>query len=212
MTTRDDDLPPADPASALRLIEQQRAEAIRQLGPDPRLVYWPWGIAWLIGFGLLFLRFPAGGRPVVGMPDWLPLTALLVLLVAAAALTTVAGAKAYRQVSGNSARRGAWYGLTWSLGFATLMVTASRVSDSLPPDLAGLLWSASAVGLVGALHMAGGAVWLDRGLFRLGIWITVTNIVGVIAGPGWHSLVVSLAGGGMLVAGVLASRPRPVLP
>ena len=53
--------------------------------------------------------------------------------------------------------------------------------------------------------MAGGAIWLDRDLFRLGVWISVINLAGVLAGPGWHALVVSVAGGGgILVAGALA--------
>ena len=46
--------------------------------------------------------------------------------------------------------------------------------------------------------MAGGAIWKSRDLFILGGWIAVINVVGVLAGPGWHSLVISLAGGGGL--------------
>ncbi|BCJ65845.1 hypothetical protein [Polymorphospora rubra] len=41
----------------------------------------------------------------------------------------------------------------------------------------------------------------------LGAWISGSNIVGVVAGPGWHSLVAALAGGGgMLVTGWLLHR------
>jgi len=61
MNTTDDDLPPADPAESLRLIAQGRAAAERRLIPDPRLLLWPWGLAWLIGFGVYFLRFGPGG-------------------------------------------------------------------------------------------------------------------------------------------------------
>jgi len=38
------------------MIQAQQAATRRSLEPDPRLIYWPWGFAWLIGFGLLFLR------------------------------------------------------------------------------------------------------------------------------------------------------------
>ncbi|MEK8108528.1 hypothetical protein NKG94_33475 [Micromonospora sp. M12] len=58
----DDDLPPTDAAAALRLIEDQRSATVRRLDPDARLLYWPWGVAWLVGFGLFFLRF----SPVTG--------------------------------------------------------------------------------------------------------------------------------------------------
>jgi hypothetical protein len=204
VSLEDDDRPPADPAATLRLIREQQAEAARRLSPDLRLYYWPWGVAWLVGFGLFFLRFGPGGRVFVNLPGWLPLTTLFGLLIAAGVVTGVAGAKAYGQITGDSSRRGAWYGFAWFLGYATLGITNSRITDHLPEDLAGLLWAASAVGLTGVLHLAGGAVWLDRNLFSLGIWITVINIAGVFAGPGWHALVVSLAGGGgMLLAGTL---------
>ncbi|MET8363676.1 transporter [Micromonospora sp. NPDC005194] len=202
---QDDDRPPADAATALQLIRDQRAATVSRLEPDARLLYWPWGVAWLVGFGLFFLRYSPGGRVLVRLPDWLPLTALFVLLVAAGAIQAVAGARAYGQVTGDSARRGRWYGWAWALGSMSVYAAVGRVSDHLPHDLAALLWSAAAVGLTGALHMAGGAIWLDRDLFRLGVWISVINVVGVSAGPGWHALVVSVAGGvGILIAGAIA--------
>ncbi len=53
------------------------------------------------------------------------------------------------------------------------------------------------------LYLAGSAIWSDRGMFVLGAWIGLANIAGAIAGPGWHSLVIALAGGGgLLVAGL----------
>ncbi|MFI7590556.1 transporter [Micromonospora sp. NPDC049359] len=201
----DDDLPPSDAATALRLIDDQRAATVRRLQPDARLLYWPWGVAWLIGFGLFFLRFSPGGRVLVALPDWLPLTVLFALLIVAGAVQAVAGARAYGQVTGDSAVRGRWYGCAWALGTVSVYAAVGRVSEHLPHDLAGLLWSAAAVGLTGALHMAGGAIWLDRDLFRLGVWVSVINVVGAIAGPGWHALVISVAGGvGILVAGAIA--------
>jgi len=200
----DDELPPADPAAALRLIAEQQAEAARRLNPNQLWYYWPWGLAWLIGFGLLFLRFGPNGRVFLDLPLWLPLAALFVLLTAAGIVSGIVGARTYGTVTGNSTRRGRWYGLAWGLGFSSIMVVLGQVSDQLPEDLAGMLWTGVSVGLVGALHMAGGAIWLDRSLFRLGVWISVINIAGVIAGPGWHALVISVAGGGgMLVAGIV---------
>ncbi|WP_203861157.1 transporter [Plantactinospora mayteni] len=198
-----DELPPADPAAALRLIADQQAEAARKLSPNLLWYYWPWGLAWLIGFGLFFLRFGPDGRVFVDLPSWLPLLTLLTLLVAAGIISGIVGGRTYGQVTGDSNRRGLWYGLAWGLGFSGISAVLSQVSNHLPEDVAGLLWAGVAVGLTGALHMAGGAIWLDRNLFRLGVWISVINIAGVIAGSGWHALVISVAGGGgMLVAGV----------
>jgi hypothetical protein len=76
-------------AESLRLIEAQRDAAVRSL--DPRLVYWLWGLAWLIGFGLLFLRDGPHEQIRVNMPDVLPLATPLTLMIIALLLSGVAG-------------------------------------------------------------------------------------------------------------------------
>ena len=200
----EEDQPPVDPAETLRLIRAQQAAAARRLTPDPRLVYWPWGVAWLVGFALFFLRFGPNGRIFVRLPEWLPLTALFVLLAGAGIVFGVATGAAYRQITGDSSRRGGWYGTAWFLAYLSMGVTLGRITDSLPPEQARLVWAATAVGLTGVLHICGGAIFLDRNLYLLGVWVTVVNIVGVLAGPGWQALIVSVAGGGgMLIVGAL---------
>src|SRR5262245_50622440 len=100
-----EDPAPASPAESLRLIEAQRAAAQRSLSPDPRLIYWPWGIAWFVGFGLLYLRFGPDNKVTVDLPAWLPLTTLFVLMGIAFVVSGVAGARSGRQISGDSSRR-----------------------------------------------------------------------------------------------------------
>jgi hypothetical protein len=201
MAPDDDDLP-MDPAESLRLIERERAQAERVLTPDPRLFIWPWAFAWLIGFTLYFLRFGPDGRVFVDMPGWLPLTVLIVLLIGAGVVAGITGARAGRWVSGKSSSQGAMYGISWSIAFAGMSAVLARVSEYLPDAQANLLWAGVMVGLTGALHMAGGAVYNDRSLFVLGAYVSVVNFGGVLAGPGWHSLILAVLGGlGMLVAG-----------
>jgi len=205
MEPRDDELPPTDPAESLRLIAQERAATERQLTPDPRLLLWPWGLAWLIGFGVYFLRFGPEGHIYVHMPSFVPLTVLLSLITVAGFVTGIVGARATRQVSGPSSRQGAMYGSTWAVAFVGMAVLLSRTSDLLPDADANLLWAGAMVALTGALHMAGGAVWNDRNMFILGVSISVINVVGIFIGPGWHALIVAvLGGGGMILAGALA--------
>jgi hypothetical protein len=204
MTHQDDELP-MDPAESLRLIERERAQAERILTPDPRLFLWPWGFAWLIGFTVHFLRFGPDGRVFVNLPGWLPLTVLIGLMIAAGIFAGIAGARAGRWVSGTSSRQGALYGITWSIGFSCLATVLGRVSDLLPDPELNLLWAGVMVGLIGVLHMAGGALYDDRNLFALGAFVSVVNVVGVLVGPGWHALILAVAGGGgMLVSGALA--------
>jgi hypothetical protein len=203
MTSIDDDFD--DPADALRLIEREQAHLERELTPDPRLMYWPWGIAWLIGSVLFFLRYGPDGRVSVEMPAWLPLVALTALMIGAGITTGVVGTRSARQVDGPSSRQGAMYGFTWSVGFTALAIVFSRLSPELPEELMGILWAGGMVTLVGVLYMAGAAIWDDRTMFVLGAWISVVNVVGVLIGPGWHALVLAIAGGGgLLVAGLIA--------
>jgi hypothetical protein len=197
-----DERAPASPEETLRLIEAERAAAQRNIQPDPRLTYVPWGVAWLVGFGLLFLRLGPDGRVFVAMPAWLPLAVLYVLLIAAFVVSGVTGARAGRHVRGVSSVQGLRYGVSWAAGFAGVVVIATRYSDRLPDQEVVLLWSGLSVAVVGVLYIAGAAIWQSRDMFVLGMWITVVNIGGFLAGPGWHSLAISLAGGGgMLVAG-----------
>ena len=204
MTPTDDELPLRDPAESLRLIQHERANLERELTPDPRLMYWPWGFAWLIGFGALFLRYGPGGRVFVDLPEWLPLVLLMAALITAGIITGVAGSRSSRQLAGPSSRQGVMYGVTWSVGFASLSIVFSQFSGAIPDQQLYLLWGGGMVALTGVLHMAGGAIWNDRNLFILGSWTSAINIVGVIAGPGWHSLIVAVAGGcGMIVAGLI---------
>jgi hypothetical protein len=203
-----EEAPPASPAEALRFIEAERAAAWRSMSPNPLLTYVPWGTAWLVGFGLLFLRFGPNERVLVPMPSWLPLTVLYVLLIAAFIVSGWAGARAGRHVTGDSSVRGLQYGLSWFAGFAVVAVVANRFSDGLPPAERALLWGALSVAVVGVLYMAGAAIWQSSEMFLLGGWITLADIAGVLAGPGWHSLVICLAGGGGLLVGGLAAWLR----
>jgi len=205
MTPLDDDVPLVDPAESLRLIERQRAEAERILTPDPRLFLWPWGVAWLVGFTIYFLRFGPDNRVFVDMPSWVPLLVLMGLIIAAGITTGVYGARTGRHVSGPSSEQGLMYGITWTVAFAGTSIVLGQVSELLPDDKLNLLWAGVMVALTGALHMVGGAMYRDRYLFALGAWVSLINIVGVIAGTGWHSLILAIGGGGgMLVAGALA--------
>jgi hypothetical protein len=79
----------------------------------------------------------------------------------------------------------------------------------LSPPETGLLFAGLSVGFVAAMYLAGGALWGDRDMVALGYWMGAVNAAGVIAGPGWHSLVTATAGaGGLLVAGQIAAVRR----
>ncbi|GAA2327238.1 transporter [Dactylosporangium salmoneum] len=199
MTPVDDDAPPASAAESLELIRKERAAAARTLQLNPLLYYVPWGGAWLIGFGLLFLRYGPNGKVFVDLPDWLPLASLFVLMALAMLATVVVSAVRGRGLAGRSSWQGSAYGFAWFFAFAGVGTTTSHFAKLLPEDERGLLWACVSVGLVASMYMAGAAVWMSRDMFIFGAWLTIINIAGVAAGPGWHSLLISLGGGGGLI-------------
>ena len=211
MTSVDDDAPPASPAESLALIQQERTAVTSTITLNPLVYHLPWGLAWLVGYGLLFLRFGPGGRVFLDLPDWLPLVVLFAAMAGATASTLVVSVRRGRGVEGRSSWQGTAYGIAWFLAFAGVGSTAGRFVRFLPQDEQGLLWACVCVGTVAVMYMAGAAIWLSREMFVLGAWLTVLNIAGVALGPGWHSLLISLGGGGglCLLSAVLHLRnPR----
>jgi hypothetical protein len=75
----------------------------------------------------------------------------------------------------------------------------SRFAPLLPESERGLLWAGVSVAMCGVVYMAGSAIWQSRDMFILGAWLTVIDVAGVYAGPGWHSLIIALGGGGGLI-------------
>jgi hypothetical protein len=206
--TSDDHEPALTPEESLRLIERQRAAALRKIAPNPLLLYVPWGLVWLIGFGLFFLYFGPDGRHLVAMPAWLPGVVLGVLVALAIGVTIYSSVLSSRGVTGASDERGLYYGMSWFLAFGLMGVLGSRISSHLPGPEAGLYWTATSTSILTVLYVAGAAVWRDRSMFVLGCWVAVVNILGVLAGVGWYALVVSVGGGGglLVMAAVMYRR------
>src|SRR5690606_5712754 len=98
----DEDERALPPAEMMRLIEEQRAVAVRRLGGDPLMLYAPWGLAWLVGFGALFLHYGLSGEPYLPISYWTALTVLFIGMAVAAAVTAYAGWKSATHLRGVS--------------------------------------------------------------------------------------------------------------
>ncbi|WP_116949792.1 transporter [Jiangella endophytica] len=194
------------PEESLRLIARERAAVTDRQRGTMLLYYLPWGLTWFLAFGLFTLdQGPGTDGPWVDLPDALPLVVLFTLMAVAVAITIGTAAREASQVGGDSNRRGAMYGVSWALAFGTVFPILGRIAEHLPDDQQGLLFGAVSVALTGVFYLAGAAIWLDWSLLVLGGWLLVVNLAGVLAGPGWHSLVISVAGGGaLIVAGLVA--------
>ncbi len=188
---------------SLALIESQRARVEAETDVDPVLLYGVWGAAWLVGFGLWALTaLQADGGRVLDLPDPLVGGVFAVLIVSAAAVTTWHGVRAGRGLRGEGQMRGAMYGWSWFLAFVGLFAVMSAIGrQGASDELMSLLSPLLACLLVGVMQMMGGAVWKDRALFAIGVWVLLcTAVAGLLGLPNFY-VVMSLAGGGGFLLG-----------
>ena len=202
---------PLSAGESLALIESQQREVHRRRGVHVALFYGPWGAAYLLGFGSVFLTYPSAVP--LRLPAGVAAVIIGVLFPTAIVVSVVNGTRAGRGVRGPSRMVGAMYGWSWTLGFGAMYAVNIGVTRlGLPADAVTLLYSGSALVLVGVLYLAGGALWQDRFLYGLGVWMLVTGAGSVLAGVPGNFAVLSLAGGGglLLTAGYFTLRPpRP---
>ncbi|MGH3672436.1 MAG: hypothetical protein ACRDSH_17680 [Pseudonocardiaceae bacterium] len=183
------------PQASLELIEREGRQACRQLGVDPAPIFGLWGVAWLLGWGAIYLASPGGPGPL--LPMWAAGVILGVLYAAAIVLPIVRGVQAGRGVSGPSRVVGAMYGWSWTLGFCALTaINVGLMQHGLSDDTVSLLWSGTASLVIGLLYLAGGMLWRDRVQYLLGVWMLLTAAGSVFAGVPGDFAVLALAGGG----------------
>ncbi|RCW39924.1 hypothetical protein DFQ14_1135 [Halopolyspora algeriensis] len=196
------------PAEMLAITEQQQRHTERELDANPGLLFGAWGLAWLLGFGELFLTI--GRDPIVTLPLWAALTIFFGCLGTAGTITAWHLTRAMRGVRGPSQTAGAMYGWSWTLGFIALGAMIGATAQlGISYEVHALLWTAGSGLLVGVLFLSGGAMTGDWWQYGIGLWTLLINAVGAFAGIPGHYLVMSLAGGGgFLVAGIILSlRP-----
>lgn len=199
----------ASPAEMLAIVEEQQQKTAQRLGPNPAALFGPWGLAWLLGFGLLYLT--VGPAAPVDLPLAVALTVFFALLIAAGAITGILSARAGSGIRGPGMAAAAMYGWSWTLGFGgfiATMIAASRLGLSF--EARTLLWTAGSCLLVGVLFLGAGAVFNDWPQYAIGCWLLVINGFGAFTGTQGHYLVLSLGGGGCLLAAavIFALMPR----
>lgn len=202
----DDELRPA-PEEALALVRAQRERVSRSLYVDPALLLGVWGVAWLLGFGVLCLAARGWLGTVVpaGAAGWIA----GVLFTVAAVVSVLEQVRRGRGVRGPSRRIAAGYGWSWLLAFVGLFaLNLALERQGLPSGLAPLLWTGSSLLVVGLLYLAGGLLWDDPLQYGLGLWILLTGAGSVAAGVPGNFAVLSLAGGGGLLAAAAVTRAR----
>ncbi|WP_265522708.1 hypothetical protein [Oerskovia flava] len=196
---------PLDPAASMRLIQAQQERA-QSLEVDGRLLYGVWGVAWFVGYLLLFgsARGDIGPRgPELGEnePAGWAFAVYGSLLIGALVVTLVHVMVRCRGIRGASALTGAMYGWSWFLGFGAMgAVLAGLARAGADGELMGLASNALASLVVGLIYLSGGALWRTKRLYVLGAWILCVAAVATFAGlPTTYLVMGALGGGGFLV-------------
>jgi hypothetical protein len=187
-----DDDKPLDPAAMLALVEKQkRAVDLAYLSPV-RWLYAVWGVAWAVGFLLLWLA---------ATTEWIsPSVAGSIfgaLIVASIAVSAVVGIRIGRGIRGASDFQGAVYGMSWTLlgaAFAALGVGLMR--NGMSGELASLYFPSAYALMAGAMYLAGAALWNERSQLVLGIVLLAVGAVSPFFGGPANNLVMAIGGGG----------------
>ena len=188
-----------DPQEAMLTYYKQYKRTQMDLTTASRATYLAWGIAWLIGFGVLWIS----GRSTSGEPSTWAFTLFGTFFVAAWVVSAFIGVREGRSTQGASSISGAIYGWAWFLSFAAglFMVTWFCKTYDIAPSLSGVLYISVSALLVGALYIAGAAIWQNRSMLVIGTWMLVLCVCGIIVGVPTGYLVMALAGGGgMLIS------------
>lgn len=195
---------PFSAGGALAVIECQRGVSKRRLHAQPAPILATWGMAWLVGFGLLYLATHDHD-----VPSWVASMALIGLSVLAVVMSFVEQVRPAKGVKGPSRVVATRYGWSWPLALASVSALDWGLSrQGISSAVLALLWPGSFVLVVGVLLLAGGVLFSDRLQYGLGVWMLVVAAGAVLAGYPSNFVVMAAAGGGgmLAVAGISWAR------
>lgn len=197
-----------DVRAAAELVARARQQADHELGVRLRPTFLAWGVAWLVGFGSLWLSV-RGQRPYAG-PSALAFVVLGVLDAAAVLVSVATIRRSTRGVHGASERQGMLFGLSWPVGFALVFALIGALGvHGASAVVTGIAGAAAAPTLVAIIYLVGSAIWRSTVMFVLGAWLALAlvTVAGGYAGPVWILALEAIGGGGgFFVAAWL--RPR----
>ena len=181
---------PMSPADSLALINAQQAARTRRKHLSGALLVGVWGLAYLISFGAFYLARGLVADILTGA-----------LFIAAVVFSAVFSAKMAQGVRGPSQVTGAMYGFSWTLGILALIaVNVGLQHQGLTDDQVTLLWSGTALLVVGILYLSAGALMRSWPHYTVGAWTMIVGAVSVYVGVPGNFLILSLAGGGGFLA------------
>ena len=197
----DDRVLPA--AEMLALLKEQQRSVESQKGGFVPLILLAWGVAWLVGFGALWLVDGLGDS--FSLPIAVAAPIFVVLLIAAGALSAFLGIRSSRGMRGS--REGAFvgilYGQSWWVGsIAIYVIGMALVHNGMDRDLLSIFYPSVFIFFAGLMYIMAAALWRALPMLFLGLWSIVVCCAAPFFGQPTHYLVYALAGGGaFLIAG-----------
>ncbi len=203
-STGPDDEAPLDPAAMLALAEDQRRSVEGQLASFVPVIVTAWGVAWLVGFGCLWLI--DGLAPAFALPLPVAVGIFVALLAGAIVLSAVLGIRSGRGMRGNTgeAFTGIVYGCTWTVGSLAIVGFAQGlIFNGMSPELANVFYPIAFVMFAGIMYILSAALWRAVPMLFLGVWTLIVAVVAPFFGTPTHYLVLALGGGiGFLALGI----------
>lgn len=197
---------PLDPAEMLALMKDQQRSIEGQRGAFVPLILLSWGIAWLAGFGALWLIDGLGDA--FTLPIWVAAPIFVVLLAGAGTLSTIFGIRTSRGLrSGKDAAFvGMVYGQSWWVGsLAIFALGQALVIHGMDADLLRIFYPSAYVFFAGLMYVMAAAIWKAIPMLILGGWSILVSVLAPFAGYPAQFLVYALAGGGGFLAVALWS-------
>ena len=204
-TTRTDDNAPLAPEQMLAIMERERMTIARRMAKQIPWILLAWGVAWLLGYGMLWLI--DGAKPLFSVPLVPAVITFIVLLLGAVAVSIVIGSRAGRGIrtSPAAAFTGTVYGITCSVAFIAIYVFAAGLAaNGMGVELQTIFFPTGMALIVGLMYLVAGAIWHAVPSIVMGALMVVVALVAPFFGYPNHYSFLSIAGGAVFIVGAIA--------
>jgi len=197
-----------DPAAMYALLQNQQRSVQAQMGDFVPLISGAWGVAWLLGFGSLWL---IDGVEGFSLPVPIAVTVFVAALVLAGGLSAWLGFRTGRGMRGNTgaAFTGIVFGNLWWVGSAAIGILGSGLrAQGMTEQLANFYYPCAYVLFAGIMYIVAGAIWRTVSSVIAGLWLVIVAAVASLFPYPQHYLFLALAAGIGFLALSLTSALR----
>jgi hypothetical protein len=205
MEQKNDDDTALDPAAMLALMQREQAEIPRRLARQIPWILLAWGVAWVCGYGMLWLI--DGARPLIAVPLPVSVAVFIAVLVAAIVVSAVIGARAQRGIRATPAAAftGTVYGITAGASFVAMYIFAAGLAaNGMGRELQSIFFPTAMGIVIAILYLIAGAIWHAIPAIIMGGGILSVSLIAPFFGYPNHYLFFALAGGAVFLGGALS--------